>query len=142
MTLPAARAPGIRLIIAVAIGGAVGAVLRWGLGSLVPDGDDFPWTTFAVNVSGSFALALLPAASVVRRSPLLTAGLGPGLLGGYTTLSAYAEQSRVLLADDRALLAAAYVVGTFAACLLGVAAASRLSSAAEQRRFLLAGGDE
>ena len=52
-----------------------------------------------------------------------TAALGPGLLGGFTTLSAYAEEARGLVADGRAGLAAAYVLGTLAACLLAVAAA-------------------
>jgi CrcB protein len=117
-------------------------MLRWVLGQVAPDGAGFAWTTFAINVSGSFALALLPALSAVRGKPVLVAGLGPGLLGGYTTLSAYAEQTRSLLADDRVVLAAAYAVGTLAACLVAVGIASGLSSAAERRRFRLAGGDE
>ena len=69
-------------------------------------GSGFPWTTFAINVSGCFALACLPAAAAVRTDPALAAALGPGLLGGYTTMSAYAEETRALLADDRALTAA------------------------------------
>ena len=112
--------------LAVALGGALGAVLRWALGDAVPDGSGFPWTTFAINVSGSFLLALLPAFSVVRRREDLRAGLGPGLLGGYTTLSAYAEQGRAVLADGDGPVAAAYLFGTLAACLLAVALASHL----------------
>jgi len=102
---------------AVALGGAVGAVLRWALGELVPDGTGFPWTTFAINLSGSAALAALPALVAERRHPLLALALGPGMLGGFTTLSAYAEQGRRLLADESALLAAAYLGGTLLACL-------------------------
>lgn len=113
--------------LAVALGGALGAVLRWWLGDLVPDGAGFPWTTFAVNVSGSLVLAALPALSAVRRRPTLTAALGPGLLGGYTTLSAYSEETRTLLADGRTATALAYLVGTLAACLVAVALASRLA---------------
>jgi CrcB protein len=128
--------------LAVALGGAVGALLRWTLGEAVPDGGGFPWTTFAVNVSGSLALALLPALAGVRRRPVLVAALGPGLLGGYTTLSAYSEQTRVLLEGGQVLTAAAYVVGTLAACLAVVAAASRLSAPAEQGRFEAEAGDE
>ena len=86
----------------MALGGALGALLRWGLGEAVPDGAGFPWTTFAINVAGSFVLALLPALRGVRRSRAAGAGLGPGVLGGFTTLSAYAEQTRALLADGRA----------------------------------------
>ena len=120
--------PGLRLLSAVAVGGAVGGVLRWWLGDLMPGGDGFPWTTFAINVTGSLALALLPALAAVRRRPVLAVGLGPGLLGGYTTLSTYADQGRALLADGRAGLAAAYLLGTLAACLVAVTLAGRWTS--------------
>jgi CrcB protein len=113
--------------LAVALGGALGAVLRWALGDAVPDGAGFPWTTFAINVSGSLVLAGLPALAAVRRRRVLAAALGPGLLGGYTTLSAYSEQTRALLADGRGATALLYLLGTLAACLVAVAAASRLS---------------
>ena len=111
----------------VALGGAVGAVLRWWLGDLVPSDGGFPWTTLAINVSGCFALACLPAAAAVRDRPRVAAALGPGLLGGYTTMSAYAEETRSLLADDRVAAAASYAVGTAAACLLAVLVAERLT---------------
>ena len=116
--------------LAVALGGALGALLRWWLGEAVPDGAGFPWTTFAINVSGALALALLPALRVVRRRRALAAGLGPGVLGGYTTLSTYAEQGRALLDDGRAVLAAAYLLGTLAACLAAVTLAGVLTSRA------------
>lgn len=119
----------------MALGGAAGAVLRWLLGELLPDSAGFPWTTFAINVTGAFALALLPAAAVVRARPHLALLLGPGLLGGFTTLSAYAEESRALLADGATGLAGAYLLGTFAACLSAVALASRWSSLRDQRVF-------
>ncbi|MBB6628442.1 CrcB family protein [Nocardioides sp. KIGAM211] len=134
-------APPPRMVAAVALGGALGALLRWALGQLVPDGSGFPWTTFAINVSGSFALALLPALAAVRRSALLTVGLGTGVLGGYTTLSAYSEQARALLADGHAAMAAAYLLGTLVACLVAVALADRLSTAPERTSFDDADGD-
>lgn len=112
--------PGPRHFLAVAAGGALGAVLRYAALQAQPDGSGFPWTTFAVNVLGSALLAgllLLPAA---RRSPVWAAGLGPGVLGGFTTFSATSEQARALLADGRAALAGAYVLGTLAAGLLAV----------------------
>jgi CrcB protein len=115
------------VLAAVAVGGAAGALLRYGLTTAFPDGSgSFPWTVLAINIVGCFLLALLPGLSVVRRRPLLTPALGPGVLGGFTTLSAYAEQSRALLAGGHDVLAAAYVVGTLAACLLAVAAGARL----------------
>ncbi len=112
-----------RELAAVAAGGAIGAVGRWTVSTLTPDPDGFPWATFTVNVLGCFLLALLPTLLAVRTRPLLLLALGPGLLGGFTTLSAYAEEARALAADGRAGLAAAYVVGTLAACLLAVTVA-------------------
>ena len=122
---PAGPAP--RLVAAVAVGGAVGALARWGLTEAFPvSADAFPWTTFAVNVTGALALALLPALAVVRRSRALAVGLGPGVLGGYTTLSTYSEQTRALLDHGEVVTAACYALGTLAACLVVVAVASRL----------------
>ena len=112
--------PGPRHFLAVAAGGAAGAVLRYAALQAQPDGAGFPWTTFAVNVLGSALLAGLLLVPLARRSPVVAAGLGPGVLGGFTTFSATSEQARALLADGRAGLAAAYVVGTLAAGLLAV----------------------
>jgi CrcB protein len=128
--------------VAVALGGALGAVLRWALGDLVPDGSGFPWTTFAINVTGSLVLAWLPAFDVVRRRRTLAAALGPGLLGGYTTLSAYSEQTRALLADGQTTTALVYLLGTLGACLVAVAAVSRLYPPAAGAEFASEGGDE
>ena len=62
---------------------------------------------------------------MVRRQRALAVALGPGLLGGFTTLSAYAEQSRALLADGETLVAGSYLLGTLLACLVAVQLASR-----------------
>jgi CrcB protein len=128
--------------LAVALGGALGAVLRWALGDAAPDGAGFPWTTFAINLTGSLVLAALPALHVVRRNKALAAGLGPGLLGGYTTLSAYSEQTRALLADGQIATALLYLFGTLAACLVAVALVSRLYPPAAGAEFAAEGGDE
>ncbi|MFC4784356.1 fluoride efflux transporter FluC [Nocardioides sp. MAHUQ-72] len=127
--------PPPRLVAAVAVGGALGALLRWGLGELFPDDHGFPWTTFAINVSGSFLLATLPAFYAVRRSPVLAAGLGTGVLGGYTTLSTCSEQTRHLLDAGDTGTALTYLLGTLFACVAVVALAHRLSSPLAQRAF-------
>lgn len=117
----------VAVVAVVAVGGAAGACLRAVLTTTYPsEAEAFPWTTFVINVAGSFLLAMLPAASLVRRRPLLGAALGPGLLGGFTTFSAYSDQTRLLLASGRTGVAGAYLLGTLAACLLAVAVASRL----------------
>ena len=126
----------------MALGGAVGAVLRWTLGEAVPDGSGFPWTTFGINITGSLVLAMLPWSAAVRHRPLLALALGPGLLGGYTTLSTYAEETRGLLADGATATALTYLLGTLAACLVAVSLASRLYPAAAGDEFEAEGGDE
>lgn len=115
----------LAVLAAVAVGGAAGALARYGLTHVVPDGGGFPWTTFAVNVAGSLLLAMLPASAAVRRHPLLPPALGTGVLGGFTTMSAYAEQARALLAAGQTGTAAAYVLGTLAAALVAVALVDR-----------------
>jgi CrcB protein len=129
------------LLLAVAAGGAAGACARWLLGVWWPVDDGFPWTTFAINVVGSVLLAVLPAVEAVRRHPLLPPALGAGVLGGFTTLSAYSEESRALLAAGHTGTAAAYLLGTLAACLAGVALADRLSSPAARAEFDAEEGD-
>lgn len=115
------RGPAPAVVAAVAVGGALGCVLRALLGAAFPvDPSGFPWTTFGVNLVGATALAALPALATVRRSSVVVAGLGPGLLGGFTTLSAVSDQTRVLLAADATLTAALYVGGSLAAGLLAV----------------------
>ena len=77
--------------LAVAAGGLVGTELRYGLGLAFPEfPGSFPWTTLCINVAGSFVLAALTTAWMARpHTPFwLRAGLGPGLLGSFTTFSA------------------------------------------------------
>ena len=119
--------PPPRLLLAVGAGGAVGATLRYLLGEAVPDGSGFPWTTFAINVIGCSLLAGLELLPLARESAAWAAGLGPGVLGGFTTFSATSEQGRALLADDRPVLALAYLGGTLATCLVAVALVGNLS---------------
>jgi CrcB protein len=128
--------------LAVAVGGAVGAVLRWLLGDVLPDGTGFPWTTFAINVSGSLVLAALPMSAAVRHHQVLAAGLGPGLMGGYTTLSAYSEETRSLLGDGQTATALLYLAGTFVACVVAVTLVSHFYPRSAGDEFAAEGGDE
>jgi CrcB protein len=124
------------VLAAVAVGGAIGACARHGLLVAFPDvSPGFPWTVFAVNVVGCFVLALLPAFEVVRRRPLLPPLLGTGVLGGFTTMSTYADQARALVAGGHAGTAATYVVGTLAACLAAVLVADRFSGVPQRLQF-------
>lgn len=113
----------------VALGAAAGALLRWWLGLATSDAD-FPWVTLAINVSGCFLLAALPALHAVRRSPHLPLLLGPGFLGGFTTVSAWAEETRGLAADGEAAAAGFYVVATLATCVVAAVAGRLLAGSA------------
>ncbi|GAA3827760.1 fluoride efflux transporter FluC [Nocardioides panacisoli] len=119
--------PPPRLLLAVAAGGAVGSLLRWACGELVADGSGFPWTTFTINVVGCALLAGLELLPLARRSATWAAALGPGALGGFTTLSAASEQARGLLDEGRTALAGAYVLATLAVALLAVNVIGRLA---------------
>jgi CrcB protein len=57
------------------------------------------------------------------------------VLGGFTTLSTYSEQTRALAAEGHAVTAAAYAVGTLAACLVAVAVAEPFSRPADRALF-------
>ncbi|WP_435742399.1 fluoride efflux transporter FluC [Nocardioides sp. SYSU DS0663] len=119
-----------RVLAAVAAGGALGASLRWLCGEAIPDGTGLPVTTLAVNVVGTLLLALLPLLPAVRRSAPLAAFAGPGVLGGFTTLSAVSDQTRSMLADGRGGLALGYLLATVG---LTVAAAALGSTMVARR---------
>lgn len=111
------------VLAAVALGGAAGAAARYGIGEAWPaQPREFPWATFAVNVSGCLLLGLLMvlAVEVWPSSRYVRPLLGIGLLGGYTTFSTYALESRDLLAAGRGDAAALYLAGSVAAALLAV----------------------
>ncbi len=127
-------------VLAVAVGGALGAVLRVAVGEVWP-GEDFPWSTLVVNVSGSTVLAALPLLAVVHRRPVLAPLLGTGVLGGYTTLSTASAESYALRDQGRPGLALVYAVATVAACLLAVRAVDHWSTPAEWRDFDREEGD-
>jgi CrcB protein len=109
--------------LAVALGGVLGAIARYGLGRAWPTpAGAFPWTTFAINVSGCLLIGLLLVRLLDAGSahPLWRPFLGTGVLGGYTTFSTYAVDARVLVDEGHVALAAGYVVGTVVAALLAV----------------------
>lgn len=111
----------MRALLAVLAGGMLGTLLRLSVDLLVPHGDeDFPLGTLLVNVLGAFVLGVLVSRVWPRASAPLKALLGPGLLGSFTTFSAFAVSLVSLVSADEWLLAAAYLVATVA---LGLAAA-------------------
>lgn len=106
--------------LAVALGGAAGAVSRFGVGRwMAPHAAvAFPWHTFAINLLGCFALGVvirwLPADAPEARALLAT-----GFCGGFTTFSTFGYETLLLVQGRMYGVAAGYVVGSV---LLGVLA--------------------
>jgi CrcB protein len=121
---------------AIAVGGALGAEARYGLGVVVvhaPGG--WPWSTLIVNVSGCLLIGVLMAiiTELPRPHRLVRPFLGVGVLGGYTTFSTYSVEILTMLQARHAGAAIAYLVATpllaLAAVAVGTAAARPLRSA-------------
>ena len=116
-----------------ALGGALGALGRWGLAEGLPSSPaGWPWATLVVNLTGCLLMGAL-LALVAARSPepaWARPFLGVGLLGGWTTFSTFAVEVVELVDAGSAVLAAAYVL---ASVVGGVAAVALGSSVARER---------
>ncbi len=101
------------------MGSALGGVARWALNAAIETrtGPSFPWGTLTVNVLGGIAIGLC-AALVVDRDSARWSLLVTGMLGGFTTFSAFSLQSLELLQTQRFAAAAAYVAASVIACVL------------------------
>jgi fluoride exporter len=115
----------VPVVLAVAAGGSLGALARYGLDALIEQHVDalFPWSTFAINVSGCFLNGLIVAVVVdaLGAPAWLSRGLVIGFLGAYTTFSTFAaetyeltELSHWALAVANVALSAAVGVAAFA----------------------------
>lgn len=108
----------------VVVGGALGVLARAALVLPVGDPDAVPWITLGINAVGSFLLGVVVGALGDRR-PHARAFLGTGVLGGFTTYSAFAVETAVWLATPWLALglAAASIVtgiaGAFAGLVVG-----------------------
>jgi fluoride exporter len=103
----------MKLILAVALGGAIGAVARYqSIGALTRWlGVGFPYGTLFVNVLGSFAMGLFVEFLVTKlnSSPEIRAFFAVGVLGAFTTFSSFALDVSVLTERANLLAAGAYV---------------------------------
>lgn len=108
----------MRAYLLVAVGGAVGAAARWGVGEAIDrQPSAFPWATFLVNVVGCLVIGVA-ARHLVRGSDRWLAVV-TGFLGGLTTYSTFANETRELLDAGRGGMALLYVASTV---VIGVAA--------------------
>ncbi|SLN58835.1 Putative fluoride ion transporter CrcB [Roseivivax jejudonensis] len=121
-------------LLQVALGGAAGAVARYLTGAALMRalGPGFPWGTVAVNIAGSFAMGVLVVAlahlGANRVAPLLMTGL----LGGFTTFSAFSLDVVTLwergAAGTAVLYAAASVALSIGALVAGLALARSVTA--------------
>ncbi|MCK2216354.1 fluoride efflux transporter CrcB [Actinomadura sp. ATCC 31491] len=112
------------VLAAIAAGGALGALARYGAQSALPaPPGGFPWATFAVNVTGCLLIGVLMVVitEVRRAHRLVRPFLGVGVLGGYTTFSTYVVDVQRTLGAGAPVTALVYLAGTMAAALAAVA---------------------
>lgn len=118
------RVPGATPVVAaVAAGGVLGAEARFGLSLALPPGPGgWPWSTLLINISGCLLIGALMVTITELTSPhrLLRPFLGIGVLGGYTTFSAYSVEVVQLLQAGRAGPALGYLAVTPVAALAAV----------------------
>jgi fluoride exporter len=113
----------MKSIILVMAGGAIGSALRYGLSRalLIADGG-WPVATFAANVLGGFAMGLLTAylwrAGAIAEDLRLL--LGVGLLGGFTTFSAFSLELMKMIEQGQGVQAVLYAIASVIIALLAV----------------------
>ncbi|MDP3972293.1 MAG: fluoride efflux transporter CrcB, partial [Candidatus Nanopelagicales bacterium] len=132
----------------VAVGGACGAVARYGFEVLFPmpaSGPAWPWGTFLVNVSGCLVLGIVlvlvkelwPDPTQGGTARLIRPLLVTGVLGGYTTFSTFAVETTALLQRGEVVLALAYAIGSVlsgvAAVALALAVSERMADSVRRR---------
>ena len=119
--------------VVVALGGGLGSALRYGLVTFVNErlGPGFPWGTLSVNVVGSLLIGMLFAwlGQRTHGSEVIKLWLITGVLGGFTTFSAFSLDTLLLLESRHWLKALMNVSTTVFTCLLATAAGMWLASA-------------
>lgn len=115
----------MKQLLLVGLGGFIGAVARWKLGGWLLHlavQEKFPYPTFAVNVAGCLVIGLL--AGLAERHGMFGPGarlfLFTGLLGGFTTFSAFGLETMALLRRGEPGIAALYVLASVIASLAAV----------------------
>jgi CrcB protein len=113
-------------LLAVTIGSALGGASRYFVSGVIARtiGETFPWGTFAVNVTGSFAIGVLAAladAQWLAATPLVWQIAVTGFIGSYTTVSSFSLQTLTLAQDREFLRAGATILLSVAVCITAAA---------------------
>jgi CrcB protein len=114
------RAALVGELLAIAVGGALGALGRYGVSRWIHVAQDtFPWATFWTNITGAFVLGLFLTVMIERfptsRFPRLFFSIG--FLGAFTTFSTMAVETVALTRDGDAILGITYLASSIAAGL-------------------------
>ena len=106
------------MVIAIGLGGAIGALARYVVSSQITHliGPGFPWGILVVNVLGCFIMGVIAELSALswNLTPELRAFLTTGILGGFTTFSAFALDTAVMTQRGDMMATMLYVVGSVA----------------------------
>ncbi|MCR4732532.1 MAG: fluoride efflux transporter CrcB [Lachnospiraceae bacterium] len=111
----------------VALGGAIGAVVRYAI-SLIPVKTQFPLLTLVTNILGAILIGFIVGISEQKNvSPNLVLFWKTGVCGGFTTFSTFSLEAYKLLEDKAYIPGGAYVILSVCGCLLGVFLGERLA---------------
>jgi CrcB protein len=118
-------------VLQVALGGAIGASLRYltGVATIRAFGPGFPWGTVVVNILGSMAMGAIVVILAQKGGMKYAPFLMTGLLGGFTTFSAFSLDALTIYERGELGLAAAYIVGSVVLSLLGIVTGLSLARA-------------
>jgi CrcB protein len=112
------------LLLAIAAGGALGSLARHFLSTGIYNvtGTAFPWGIFAVNVLGGFIMGFVVELGALKLNYSLEmrAFLTTGILGGFTTFSAFSLDAALLIERGDWLAAALYMIGSIALSVLAL----------------------
>ena len=111
-------------LLQVALGGAIGASARYLTGNAITRwlGHGFPAGTMVVNILGSFLMGILVIALARKGGQAAAPFLMTGLLGGFTTFSAFSLDAVTLYERGQIAAASGYVIGSVVLTLAGLVA--------------------
>jgi CrcB protein len=117
----------LRTLTAVAVGGIIGSVGRWAVAHQLYDGDDaaFPWHTLLINLVGCLLIGIVVGR--IERETIAWGFVATGVLGGFTTMSAFAVELNDLADAGRGGVVIVYLIATVAGGLAAVLLGERVS---------------